>query len=184
MKKITCIILLLCLIVFSCTLQKASRSIELFEARDAATSFKDTLIKNGIDTILLFYKGCEGCIKGAKKTAYVFWKEGDNNGTIRKFDSYAGLGKDIIINDLSQYFFAHEREIREQKLAEVDYMLEGRSRTTDIYLYVNGSLFYEKELSFQDFYINNTLNEEMRLFRWIYQIESEIFNIERHRSFY
>jgi hypothetical protein len=150
-------------------------SIIPIEAEALAKNFTDTLIKSGVDTILVFTKGCSGCIKGVKKTVYVFWKQKEAPIKIRKFDSYSGVGSDKEIDDLTSYFFTHENEIRQQQLKEPEFILSHYS-FTGIRLLLNGNEFYEKEIPEQYF---NNFNEEKRLIVWIQKIESLIFNLER-----
>lgn len=173
MKKAASI--LLCLLCFSCASQKKTVLVNSVEVEKLAKNFTDTLIKSGVDTILVFTKSCSGCIKGIKKTVYVFWKQKEAPMKIRKFDSYSGVGSDKEIDDLTSYFFAHENEIRQQELKEPEYILS-HYNFTGILLLLNGKEFYEKEIPEQYF---TNLNEEKRLIVWIQKIESLIFNLER-----
>ncbi|MFN9109829.1 MAG: hypothetical protein ACK5XN_07140 [Bacteroidota bacterium] len=172
MKQVASI--LICLIVFSCALQKESLSISPIEVEELANSFTDTLIESGVDTILVFTKGCSGCIKGVKKSVYVYWKQRETS-KIRKYDSYTGVGSDNVIDDLVIYFYKHHNEIRQQELKEPEYILS-HYNYTGIRLIINGKEFYKSEISEHLF---NNLNDEKRLIIWIQKIESIIFNLER-----
>ena len=102
--------ILFCFICIYCAPNRRTITTSAIDAVVIANNFSDSLIKAKVDTILLFTKGCSGCISGTKKTVYVFWKVIDVSPKIKKFDTFSGVGEDLKVDDLTNYFFNYEND--------------------------------------------------------------------------
>ncbi|MCC7318814.1 MAG: hypothetical protein IT219_09800 [Bacteroidales bacterium] len=173
MKSVTSIFF--CLICIYCAPNRRTIQINSIDPVVLANSCADSLIKAKVDTILLFSKGCSGCISGVKKTVYVFWKSKYVAPKIKKFDTYSGVGEYLQVDDLTNYFFNHEYEIRQEVLKEPDYILS-HFKFTGIRLFIQGNEFYEIDIPDQ----SRRPNEDKKLIHWVQHVESSLFNLERN----
>lgn len=169
--------IIICLLCFSCVSNKKMKFNVNIEAFKLAENFTDSLMTQKIDTILIFTKGCSGCIKGTRYSVYVFWKTQDTLRMIRRFDNYFGIGKTIDIEDLTRGFFNHESEIRMTELSSRYYW--SHYDYSALKLIINGHVNYEKEIPD---YFRNDQNDEKKLMNWLCKIESAIYNLERNEQ--
>ncbi len=166
--------IIICLLCFSCGSTKKMKMHVNIEAYQLAKNFADSLINQKIDTVLIFTKGCSGCIKGMRYSVYVFWKAQDTLRMIRKFDNFFGIGSPVEIEDLTREFFNHESEIRKTELISRFWL--SHYSYSSLKLIIEGHVHYEKEIPD---YVRNDLNEDKRLMIWLQKIESTLYNLER-----
>lgn len=175
------LILITLLICFSScmTKRKSQGELKTFDVVALSQSFIHSLTKSGVDTVLIYRRGCSGCIAGSRKTIYVNWMQ-DGWGKVETFDSYMGVRTVEIPYNLINYYLIHKGEIEKEVLAEPNYWISHYGyRKVELLL---GDHTYSPEI-IPDYYFET--NDDKFLINWIYRIESELFDLERRRrTFY
>ncbi len=132
------------------------------------------LLNAGVDTIVIFYKGCSGCISNINKMGYVIWND-SNSFYVKKVDSNNKYYDPVKTIDSFSYFFTNEKQIREEKLVfpEMEFLHYHYSKL--MLKYPKG--VFTKEVSESQRLLKE--NENKKIVIWISKIESALFNIER-----
>jgi hypothetical protein len=81
--------ILIAIVLTGCSVSKYyTSSVEHFDSRAEGNGFIDSLRTSGKDTIIGYYDGCSGCIRGLEKPYYIYWQS-ENKWNLTKFTIYA-----------------------------------------------------------------------------------------------
>ncbi len=164
----------LVLVIASCGLTHHSSKVKSsnFDLTKATETFSDSLLnKTKVDTLLVFEKGCSGCVKGSVKVTYIYW-EVKGIRKIKKITNKGYSYETTTKYDLLDYYFANEKDIRSQILQSPKYIIDHYG-FTGITLYLDNDKF---NLEIKENYI--AINQDKAVINWIYRIESNLFKIE------
>jgi hypothetical protein len=89
MKAFTALLILLFLGACSNRFHKTNY-IEHLDPVANGNKFIDSLRAEGIDTLIAYYEGCSGCIRGFEKSYYIYWVHNDS-GYLTKFTNYSNF---------------------------------------------------------------------------------------------
>lgn len=152
----------------------------MYTTQHDVDSLTDRLIDSfklaSIDTVMIYTKGCSGCIRGTSKSNYVFWRKSGMN-QVRKFETYRGEGIDKNTRNLMQYYIDNKAAIANETF---NIKLElSHFRYSQIKVLVGSS---DETFRIRDHWIEG--NEDLKLVEWMYRIESALFAIESRGGFY
>lgn len=175
MSIVKIIVCSLILVLYSCsTIPKSKNEILTVNELAVAKKYTDSLRLHGVDTILIFYKGCSGCSYGVNKVAYIFWKQNSQN-LVAKISSYSVYNNPVNSDDVIGYYLLNYLNIG-GKLNEPDMsMISYHYGYSSIQLKIKDRLIFDVKLP--DYYRMDS-NLEKGLLKWIYYIEGSLFNIE------
>ncbi|MFN0202768.1 MAG: hypothetical protein ACKVTZ_14690 [Bacteroidia bacterium] len=115
MNILKTILYFLIIIICSCGISsKTQKQITRLDVLREANKFADSLQNQQIDTILIFYKGCSGCIEGLSKVAYIFWVE-KNQNFVAKASTYHMYKQPIISENVVGFYNMSASYIKRKK---------------------------------------------------------------------
>lgn len=137
-----CIILTCFLSVLTCLFLSNTCPAQVMtndEVDTEATHIKDSLNTHAIDTVMIYKKGCTGCVEGIEYTTFVLWqKDGDNH--VQKIDNYTGRSDIKSVFDVFRYYFRHRSIIQSERLTTS--FINEHYHYFDISVFVNKDSFH------------------------------------------
>lgn len=109
-------------LLIGCTLKKRSIPIQHLDSREEASSFKDSLLNVGIDTVILYGDACSGCIPGSLEPYYLYWIEGGVHN-LKRFTEEAVYYPIQTRNFPVDFIFERIEDIRSDSIVKPEFKL-------------------------------------------------------------
>lgn len=127
------------------------------------------LLEEGVDSVLVYYDGCIGCVHGVPKPYYVYWKE-DEQWQITKFSSYGP--HNVLKSNLSMGHFQLIKEGLDEELKPSN-QYWSHYPYEQVKMYAAGdSICYEVE------YMERAKNTSHPKVLWMDKIRSDLLSYE------
>ncbi len=103
--------------MISCLSQKKAAQNKKFDPKAKAEKLRDSLIKNGVDTLLSYWNVCSGCLPGRLNSYYVYWIK-EETAYLSKFTEEGYLKATNTLGLPISFISSHFNRIKKDSLIE------------------------------------------------------------------